>query len=1056
MSTSNSKPLNLRIALDEMEAIQDLFSSLESFNPKNADDAKNKFYELFLSTKEQWLLNGMFDYYIKSGSVRAIDVLICVREPHDRYLLDRLSDTLRGSNKLSALTLLGHIVRKHPSWIYKIAGHAVFKDLIKVLKSEKDVVILMSALLIVVILLPIIASLIAPHLQDLFDIFSHLAVWNTNNPHKVPEIYLLHLEIGMYALFNRLYGMFPCNFLSYLRNHFSSKESLPVFSRTIKPMLDTVRMHPLLVTASKEAETSAHRWKKMESNDVIIECAKFSIESNYDRVKEDCSSRRRSFSVRSKTRFDCYSRPVLETKHSAEGFVEFGNHGVPVINSFSTNLPESSEVWSPAICSGAATPPGGSSIPHTPVIQGVVSSSYSPQSGNSPPEAAIEATPESTPVKDMHEHSERAHSVIGSSVVRSLNAFHSQPSSPLRKENLPMKLCSTPTSLQRVNRIVSERTQAENMVFKGKSTYPPCSPLRVIPQLEKQRPHTPGDRSDEDREVESTMTTSSQVITDFRQVVREDSVLGETNDNGEGGEWREWREGGDLQMPESRTINHLARRLRCFSQCQPENFQLMPIGLTASGSSPNESLKLLTIKLRKTSSCPDLQRPKDSEKKKLKDRENSVKVRLAEKTYVSIGMQTEPLVYEHLLLSILPPMEQIQQHSAPPDVTSPPSFQDEHIISSPRGALDAYIDSTMKSLKEKRGVEASELQQLRDQLILLTLQLQFERHRREVHAERNRRLLGRYRENRGLEEHNSALRDQVDLLQREIEMLHNELNRFKKEAKVNTEKQEKSLTYWEEQNSTLQQKYLESTEKIKALNEDLKEEKRKKETIAEGYAKLESEVFGLRNKMEDALVAVQRAELMKSELAVHQHQLASAGELEARLWSWVNDLLLTSHRGAQAHLVTRTYQHQITEMQKKLDSDGMYKEASHEKLKQAEDLYAKREALAAEQEVLIQAIKDNYEKQVKENEGECLKLHKLNTQREVEILRLQAEVENLQDKLKRLSITKPVTKGPAPELPPINTGGLITEEITHLQNLHLLVENTEGGPSTSRDAPSPP
>lgn len=46
---------------------------------------------------------------------------------------------------------------------------------------------------------------------------------------------------------------------------------------------------------------------------------------------------------------------------------------------------------------------------------------------------------------------------------------------------------------------------------------------------------------------------------------------------------------------------------------------------------------------------------------------------------------------------------------------------------------------------------------MNEQVTLLNIQLQFERHRREAHAERNRRLLGKSRSNRALEEHNSAL-----------------------------------------------------------------------------------------------------------------------------------------------------------------------------------------------------------------------------------------------------------------------------------------------------------
>lgn len=42
-------------------------------------------------------------------------------------------------------------------------------------------------------------------------------------------------------------------------------------------------------------------------------------------------------------------------------------------------------------------------------------------------------------------------------------------------------------------------------------------------------------------------------------------------------------------------------------------------------------------------------------------------------------------------------------------------------------------------------------------LQLMQMQLQFERQRREVHAERNRRLLGKLRESRASEEHNLAL-----------------------------------------------------------------------------------------------------------------------------------------------------------------------------------------------------------------------------------------------------------------------------------------------------------
>ena len=42
------------------------------------------------------------------------------------------------------------------------------------------------------------------------------------------------------------------------------------------------------------------RWKKLEANDVIIECAKFSVESG-ERSRDDCNFRGRTPSFRSRS-----------------------------------------------------------------------------------------------------------------------------------------------------------------------------------------------------------------------------------------------------------------------------------------------------------------------------------------------------------------------------------------------------------------------------------------------------------------------------------------------------------------------------------------------------------------------------------------------------------------------------------------------------------------------------------------------------------------------------------------------------------------------------------
>lgn len=88
------------------------------------------------------MVNGLFDYYLSTNSLRTAEVLAGVRDPHDKHLLDRLSDVLSKSGnsgqRIQALTLLGHIARRQPTWLYKLASHALFRDLLKLLKVIKS------------------------------------------------------------------------------------------------------------------------------------------------------------------------------------------------------------------------------------------------------------------------------------------------------------------------------------------------------------------------------------------------------------------------------------------------------------------------------------------------------------------------------------------------------------------------------------------------------------------------------------------------------------------------------------------------------------------------------------------------------------------------------------------------------------------------------------------------------------------------------------------------------------------------------------------------------
>ncbi|KAL7727793.1 hypothetical protein ACLKA6_019733 [Drosophila palustris] len=453
--------------------IDKIFNDLESNQTQENEEAKKKLVELFSQTKEQWPVRYMLDYYIKTGSLRIMEVLVKAQSPHDGYIFDRLDDWLKQQQyRVQALNVFCFIVRRHPTWLHKIEKHRLIKNVFKLLTHEKDIVPLISALLCIITLLPIIPNSVPNFLHDLFEVFGHLASWKLQNPH-LPDEKLVHLQLGLQMLFHRLYGMYPCNFLGYLSDFIKKdKGGGGIFQHTIKPLLDTVRVHPMLLTATMETEVSNARWKEMEPHDVVMECAHLSLPVLHpDASNEDISSTypggTPSYSRMTSTTSDYNNGSYpLTTRPQARHFESHSN----------------TPIWSPH--NEITTTSSSSAIPLTPTGPFILPSSSNSQllgvTGSSPPEAAVEATPETTPLKDLREfkqqqqQQQQQQQPPNSHAVRAIFAS-SQPSSPMRKDqqsqfhfpDMQQEDQRMPNQPQltnyerRVQQMMQDRTQAE-------------------------------------------------------------------------------------------------------------------------------------------------------------------------------------------------------------------------------------------------------------------------------------------------------------------------------------------------------------------------------------------------------------------------------------------------------------------------------------------------------------------------------------------------------------------------------------------------------------------
>ncbi|KFO31949.1 Hamartin [Fukomys damarensis] len=300
-------------------SVGELLSMLDSPTLGVREDVMAVFKENLNSDRGPMLVNTLVDYYLETNSQPVLHILTTLQEPHDKHLLDKINEYVgKAATRLSVLSLLGHVVRLQPSWKHKLSQAPLLPSLLKCLKMDTDVVILTTGVLVLITMLPMIPQSGKQHLLDFFDIFGRLSSWCLKKPGHVTEIYLVHLHASVYALFHRLYGMYPCSFVSFLRSHYSMKENLETFEEVVKPMMEHVRIHPELVTGSKDHELDPRRWKKLETHDVVIECAKISLDPT-EASYEDGYSVSHQLSARFPHRpTDVTTSPYVDTQNSYE------------------------------------------------------------------------------------------------------------------------------------------------------------------------------------------------------------------------------------------------------------------------------------------------------------------------------------------------------------------------------------------------------------------------------------------------------------------------------------------------------------------------------------------------------------------------------------------------------------------------------------------------------------------------------------------------------------------------------------------------------------------
>ncbi|XP_068237818.1 hamartin-like [Palaemon carinicauda] len=857
--------------------VGDVLGLLESPQEEVVQEVRSILKDTLATTREGWLITGLLEYFFVSNSGRLLDIVLGVTEPHDRHLLERIAEGLKRADRFRYTCLLLYAVRRQPPpmWLRKLLNHGAMRELLHTLAVDEDVPVLVSGVMALVMLLPVLPLEMGRlHLSSVLDIFCRLVRWTPKMDKD--ESFQPYLQVAVYSLFHRLYALYPCHFITCLQNTFTKPGSSPCFFTTLKPMMESVRLHPVLITENRETELAKSRWMHLETHQLIQECSKLCIDPSEATCEEAVGA---NFSLGSGNEFDSLPIPT-NWMVSASG------------NNF----------WSPSLAHPSpgmtSSSRGSTSVPHTPVFP-ILTPNHRPASkvAESPPEAAVEATPETTPftsplkMEDSSTVSRRsAQSVraLTPTTLGNVDSLSSQtgdadincsPLSPLKKDQTPFrfpdkqnqdfimraernsilsrKLQEIQRERQQISRdsFFSQSMESENkdedcgvdvpresvLFFKSKSEdksgeisesgqemkddsrafYADVSRRRRkisvydgsrhvdMSQLPITRDVSNGNiESDSSNEVQKTEGDSTEpnftVTSIIDRRISEEKESEESESRRSSDEPRivvdkNSNEAGSfgLGVPSQKSMTDIVKnvrtmRLRFLSQCGPPP-DLSQYKLTSSvrGTlSPTKSSSIQNKILQKSTSCPHL--ATDDSLSIM----NGIEVRVRKESAMSSltlsptrqAVVTNEATTQTEEVNVINPYEQLLDalvsgptHGEKTGRTKNDIDTSDIYSPSPHKLLDEYIrqcnetsNGTYNIWQQQCSSTAAE--GLKGQVRLMQTMLLLERYKREVHAERNRRLLGKAKKVYALEEEQQGLRNEVRQLEDEIIRLKHDLH----------------------------------------------------------------------------------------------------------------------------------------------------------------------------------------------------------------------------------------------------------------------------------------
>ncbi|RZC40323.1 hamartin, partial [Asbolus verrucosus] len=562
------------------------------------------------------------------------------------------------------------------------------------------------------------------------------------------------------------------------------------------------------------------------------------------------------------------------------------------------------------------------------------------------------------------------------SQVKSLTS-PSQPQSPVRKEkspfNFPMEAIASSSGPKDDIQLLPLPIEKSPVASTKLKSLSPTSPQKIkLDDFKK----SPVRSSGPSLELEEFLTEKKSE-TSQPALKQSDSVLHETaSENMEDDRSSPCAAGG-LHMPNSRSMKDFAKRvqrLRHHSQCTAESDHHE----TLSGSSP----EMDSGKVRRANSCPEMKKSpvssiKDNVSRTLDETDEEPNMERAESAMsngvdamsdassqklATIETQTDnfwPMPYEHLFLGIFPTLGTDVKSSPGPILSSMGGSQERYSQPSIYEVLDKYVETAILD-NDKDNIKG-----LKNQLKLVHQQLLFERHRREIHAFKNRRFLADAKNTQVLEEHNSALRDQVQLQQTDIDSLRQQLEQIQREKELENKSLASTISNLEDKCKTLECQNKSLRDGEKNMQEELENYKNKCLSMTTEKQKVETMLVDALAEVKFAKEQALEGDKGRAELENVNKQLLLIGELQLKYKERLDQLASLRRSDQEIELLKESYNNEIKALHQRYREKTTKLDACVSKILELEQVIRQHEETISAQKRTLNNINEETEEKLK-------------------------------------------------------------------------------------------